>query len=335
MVMSILIMAIMNTDVLTPTEELLRATCRHEHPHCFACRDPALGGLGLQFRVRHDGSVLATWQGMPGTESYPGIVHGGLIATLLDAAMVHALFARGIAGVTGELRIRYRDPVRIGFPVTVGASLVGGYGPGFALAAELRQGSSLCAAATGKFMRASRPDQRPDTVPAVEPRPGIRFNPIGLIRSEHLRPEETPIQPGFAAGCRGRVELDERFAAGLADLDGFSHVYLIYHLDRADSPRLRVRPYLQDVEHGVFATRAPCRPNPIGLSLVRLVAIDGPVLHLDGVDVLDGTPLLDLKPYAPRFDAVDNPRGGWTEDVDDATAHARGRRGHRGSTPKA
>jgi tRNA-Thr(GGU) m(6)t(6)A37 methyltransferase TsaA len=116
----------------------------------------------------------------------------------------------------------------------------------------------------------------------------------------------------------------------LADIEGFSHLYLIYHLDRAASPQLRVTPYLQDVEHGIFSTRAPCRPNPIGLSLVRLVRREGCVLHLAGVDVLDGTPLLDLKPFAPRYDTVDNPRGGWTEQVEDETACRRGRRGYRG-----
>jgi tRNA (Thr-GGU) A37 N-methylase len=93
---------------------------------------------------------------------------------------------------------------------------------------------------------------------------------------------------------------------------------------------VRVTPYLQDIEHGIFATRAPCRPNPIGMSLVRLVRREGNVLHLAGIDILDGTPLLDIKPYALRYDTVDNPRGGWTEQVDDETACRRGRRGYCG-----
>jgi len=160
----------------------------------------------------------------------------------------------------------------------------------------------------------------------------ITFQPIGVIRSKHTRPEETPIQPVFARGCRGRAEILPQFAAGLRDLEGFSHVYLLYALHRAEPPRLLVKPYLQDVVRGVFATRAPCRPNPIGLSLVRLVRRQGRVLHLDGVDVLDGTPLLDVKPYAPRFDAVKNPRGGWTEEVDEAMARRRGRRNYRART---
>jgi tRNA-Thr(GGU) m(6)t(6)A37 methyltransferase TsaA len=128
------------------------------------------------------------------------------------------------------------------------------------------------------------------------------------------------------------VELFSEFAEGLADIEGFSHVYLIYWLHRAAPAQLRVKPFLEDREHGIFATRAPCRPNPIGLSLVRLVRREGPTLLLEGVDVLDGTPLLDLKPYSPRYDTVEQPRGGWTDRVDEATAQTRGRRGYRSDT---
>lgn len=154
----------------------------------------------------------------------------------------------------------------------------------------------------------------------------VTFRPIGVIRSEHTATDATPIQPVFARDCLGRAEIFLEFADGLADIEGFSHLYLLCWLHRADPPQLRVKPYLQDVTHGIFATRAPSRPNPIGLSLVRLLRREGRVLHLAGVDVLDGTPLLDLKPYAPRFDTVENPRGGWTEEVDEATAQQRGRR---------
>lgn len=157
----------------------------------------------------------------------------------------------------------------------------------------------------------------------------VTFHSIGVIRSEHTSADATPIQPIFAADCIGRAEIYPEYADGLADLEGFSHLYLIYHLDRAEPAQLRVKPYLQDVEHGIFATRAPCRPNPIGLSLVRLVRREGNLLHLAGVDVLDGTPLLDLKPYAPRYDTVEHPRGGWTEQVNETTARRRGRRGYR------
>ncbi len=116
------------------------------------------------------------------------------------------------------------------------------------------------------------------------------------------------------------------FAAGLRDLEGFSHVFLIYHFHRAGTAALSVRPFLQDVERGVFATRSPRRPNPIGLSLVRLLGRDGPVLHIEGTDILDGTPLLDIKPYVARFDGVNESRDGWQEEVDEATAKKRGKR---------
>jgi tRNA-Thr(GGU) m(6)t(6)A37 methyltransferase TsaA len=155
----------------------------------------------------------------------------------------------------------------------------------------------------------------------------ITFRPIGVIRSEHTSADATPIQPIYARDCPGRAEILPEFADGLADIEGFSHLYLIYHLDRADPPQLRVMPYLQDVEHGIFATRAPCRPNPIGLSLVRLLRREGCVLHLAGMDVLDGTPLLDIKPYAPRYDTVEKPCGGWTDAIDGSIARSRGRRG--------
>ena len=144
---------IINPAVAAPTEATLRATCRREHPHCFACSDPADGGLGLRFQVDTGGSVTTEWTCPPGGESYPGIVHGGVVATLLDAAMVHALFARGIAARTGELRIRYRSPVCIGSPVVVRAWLTNASGRLFVLEAELWQGASLCAEARAKFMQ--------------------------------------------------------------------------------------------------------------------------------------------------------------------------------------
>ncbi len=157
-------------------------------------------------------------------------------------------------------------------------------------------------------------------------RPSITLAPIGLIRSGHAKPETTPIQPVYAADCLGRVELYPEYADGLADIEGFSHLYLIYHLHRAPAPRLRVKPFLEDAEHGIFATRGPARPNPIGMSLVRLLSREGAVLHIAGVDILDGTPLIDIKPYSPRYDLAESPRGGWTERISDAEAHRRGRR---------
>lgn len=157
----------------------------------------------------------------------------------------------------------------------------------------------------------------------------IVMRPIGVIRSGHTDPARTPIQPAFAEGCSGRAELLPEFAEGLRDIEGFSHIYIIYHLHRAGEPRLVVTPYLDDTERGVFATRSPHRPNGIGLSVVRLVSREGSVLHLDGVDVLDGTPLLDVKPYVPAFEPHEGIRSGWQEGVSPETARTRGKRGYR------
>jgi len=154
----------------------------------------------------------------------------------------------------------------------------------------------------------------------------LAFTPIGIVHSPHQHAADTPIQPVFAAGCRGRAEIFPEFAEGLRDLEGFSHIYLIYHLHQAPPAKLLVKPFIQDVEHGVFATRSPARPNPIGLSIVKLERREGNILYLDGLDILDGTPLLDIKPYCARFDCIPNTRNGWQDEVDDATAQQRGAR---------
>jgi tRNA-Thr(GGU) m(6)t(6)A37 methyltransferase TsaA len=148
----------------------------------------------------------------------------------------------------------------------------------------------------------------------------IIFRPIGIIRTEHTNPEATPIQPIFAKDCEGCVMVAPEFVAGLADIEDFSHVYLVYHLHKVSRVTLVTKPFMQDKEHGVFATRSPCRPNPIGLSIVRLVSRDGGTLIVKGADMLDGTPLLDIKPYTRRFDNISTERNGWQDEVDDATA---------------
>jgi len=159
----------------------------------------------------------------------------------------------------------------------------------------------------------------------------VVYTPIGVIHSEHQVPEKTPIQPVYARGCPGRAEIQPEYVEGLKDLEGFSHVILLYHFHRAGEPLLTVVPFTDDTPRGVFATRHPQRPNSIGLSVVRLVRIGGSILYLQDVDILDGTPLLDIKPYIPRFDGVENPQGGWTQTVDEETARQRGRRNFRES----
>jgi len=158
----------------------------------------------------------------------------------------------------------------------------------------------------------------------------IIVKPIGLIHSEHTVAEETPIQPVYAKGCKGKAEVLPEYAEGLRNLSSFSHIYLIYHFHRAGEPKLIVKPFLQNVEKRVFATRAPNRPNAIGLSVVELLRIEGNILYFEGADILDGTPLLDIKPYTIKFDRYDVKCSGWQDEVDDETARQRGRRGFRG-----
>jgi len=122
-----------------------------------------------------------------------------------------------------------------------------------------------------------------------------------------------PIQPTGAAGIKGTVEVFEDFQAGLKDLEGFSHIILLYHFHRSDSFELQVIPFMDSELRGLFATRAPRRPNSIGLSVVQLDKIEDNILHIQNLDILDGTPLLDIKPYVPEFDAQLNVRTGWFE----------------------
>ena len=139
------------------------------------------------------------------------------------------------------------------------------------------------------------------------------FAPIGIIHSPYAEPAGVPIQGVFAGGAEGTVELLPGFAAGLADLDGFSHIILLYCFHRSKGCTLTCKPFLDTQERGVFATRAPRRPNPSGMSGVRLLGIEGCVLRIGDVDIVDGTPLLDIKPYLPDFDVRVEVRSGWYE----------------------
>jgi tRNA-Thr(GGU) m(6)t(6)A37 methyltransferase TsaA len=139
----------------------------------------------------------------------------------------------------------------------------------------------------------------------------IEFQPIGVIHTPFTKPEGMPIQPAGAAGVSGTVEVFEEYCAGLKDLDGFSHIILLYHFHRSHGFNLRVVPFMDSEPRGLFATRAPKRPNPIGLSVVRLEKIEDGVIHVQNVDILDGTPLLDIKPYVPEFDSCADVQTGW------------------------
>ncbi|WP_321505261.1 tRNA (N6-threonylcarbamoyladenosine(37)-N6)-methyltransferase TrmO [uncultured Methanoregula sp.] len=143
----------------------------------------------------------------------------------------------------------------------------------------------------------------------------ITFFPIGTIHSPFHDIAGMPIQPNGARGERGTVEIADRFAGGLKDLDGFARIILIYSFHKCTGHDLHVKPFLDPAHRGIFATRSPRRPNAIGLSVVRLVSVNGSTLVVDDVDVLDGTPLLDIKPYVPAFDAYPDSCCGWLESV--------------------
>ncbi len=137
------------------------------------------------------------------------------------------------------------------------------------------------------------------------------MQPIGVIRTPFTNLADMPIQPRGAADTLGRIIIEDRFAEGLEDLDGFSHIYLLYVFHRATKVALTVTPFMDDQPRGVFSTRSPLRPNHIGLSIVELIERDGSELTIRGVDILDNTPLLDIKPYIDHFDRVENSRSGW------------------------
>jgi tRNA-Thr(GGU) m(6)t(6)A37 methyltransferase TsaA len=141
----------------------------------------------------------------------------------------------------------------------------------------------------------------------------VTLTPIGVVRTPFAHHEGMPIQTVAAQGVSGHIELDPAYEDALADLDGFTHLHLITYLHRTGGVSLRVTPYLDTERRGVFATRSPKRPNPIGLSIVRLVRIEGAIIHIEEVDLLDGTPLLDIKPYVPPFDDRADARYGWFE----------------------
>jgi len=154
----------------------------------------------------------------------------------------------------------------------------------------------------------------------------ILFKPIGTIHSDFKDTDKIPIQPVFADDSKGYLKISPKFVDGLRDLDGFSHIYLFFHLHKVQKVKLLVKPYLEDTERGVFSTRAPSRPNPLGFSLVKLDKIIGNIVHVSQIDILDSTPLIDIKPFIPRFDYRDNTTQGWISEVDEEEAKRRGTR---------
>jgi tRNA-Thr(GGU) m(6)t(6)A37 methyltransferase TsaA len=146
-----------------------------------------------------------------------------------------------------------------------------------------------------------------------EPSEAICYHPVGVVRSPYTRLEGMPLQSVAGHEVRGQIEIRSDLAPGLKDLDGFSHLHVVAHLHRGAPGGLEVVPFLDDTVRGIFATRSPRHPNPIGLSVVRLLSVSGPVLEIAGLDLLDGTPVLDIKPYVPKFDSFAAERTGWLQ----------------------
>ncbi|MBL7131912.1 MAG: tRNA (N6-threonylcarbamoyladenosine(37)-N6)-methyltransferase TrmO [Candidatus Omnitrophica bacterium] len=141
----------------------------------------------------------------------------------------------------------------------------------------------------------------------------ITLKPIGIIHTPYKEPKGIPIQGKFEKGVRGTVRLFPEYQAGLKDIEGFSHVILIYYFNRSKEERLTGRPFLEDTEHGIFAIRSPHRPNHIGFSIVKLESVKDGIITFSEVDILDGTPLLDIKPYVKHFDSRDKVKNGWID----------------------
>jgi tRNA-Thr(GGU) m(6)t(6)A37 methyltransferase TsaA len=142
----------------------------------------------------------------------------------------------------------------------------------------------------------------------------MQFKPIGRIYTPYKTKEECPIQPAYASEANGRIEVIDEYVSGLKDIETFSHIYILYRFDRAGKIQL-VRPtFLDDEPHGIYASRHPCRPNGIGMSIVQLEERKQNILMVSGIDVLDNTPLLDIKPYIPRFDSIPSASNGWVGD---------------------
>jgi len=151
----------------------------------------------------------------------------------------------------------------------------------------------------------------------------IHYTPIGIIQTPFKTNAGMPIQPSGAKGVRGTLKINRDFLEGLKDLEGFSHLILIYHFHLSTDFKLNVIPFLDNTPRGVFATRAPKRPNPIGLSVVKLNRIEADMIYIENVDIIDGTPLLDIKPYVPAFDVFKNAKVGWLTAKDKAVPQKR------------
>ena len=151
----------------------------------------------------------------------------------------------------------------------------------------------------------------------------INYNPIGYVHSPIKTVEDAPIQSIGAKNIKGYIELDYSLKDGLKDLDGFSHIIVLYHFHKSKEAKLLCKPFLDDIEHGIFAIRGPNRPNAIGISIVSIIKIQENIIYIENADMLDGTPVLDIKPYVHEFDSFENTKSGWIEKIGRASCRER------------
>ncbi|MBU8892160.1 MAG: tRNA (N6-threonylcarbamoyladenosine(37)-N6)-methyltransferase TrmO [Bacteroidales bacterium] len=145
----------------------------------------------------------------------------------------------------------------------------------------------------------------------------LNFKPIGFIKTPFKSKEGMPIQSTGAQGVKGTIEIEAEYIEGLKDLDGFSHIILIYHFHLSKTYELSIKPFMDDNLRGIFSTRAPKRPNPVGFTVVKLIEIKDNLVHIENIDVIDGTPLIDIKPFIPDIDSPDVQKLGWLQGKSD------------------
>lgn len=142
----------------------------------------------------------------------------------------------------------------------------------------------------------------------------IKYKPIGIVHSSFKKPIGVPIQSAVSKNTKGTIEIFKEYSKGLEGIERFSYIILLCHLHFCKKYSLKVVPYMDKETRGVFATRAPCRPNSIGISIVHLVKVEKNIIYIEDIDIVDGTPLLDIKPYVPQFDIRKTDRIGWLKE---------------------